>query len=252
MTVIVLLNAVVGTVYTSYGVITAVELRRGWHHLGPSPFGIAWVAMAFTCGPHHLDHALHLAVDGTGASGAELVALGAGLGPGLVWFLLRLEAFGGGAGDRSIVGTPTWLRAATVGVIVASTLSFGWVAVGLLATESRPLFERATPNLVLVGLYVVIGLYLGRTQVANRSAGGGWSLSGVALTAVFPTCALMHLAFAATVMTGATDPDNHVLVLDWLAVPAAVYFLSVVRSLYAGRAHDWNQSAPRVLAKATT
>ena len=251
MTTLVLLNAVVGTVYTSYGVITAIELRRGWRQLGPSPFGIAWIAMAFTCGPHHLDHALHLAVDGTGASGAELVALGVGLGPGLVWFLLRLEAFAGGPGDRSIVGTPSWLRAATVAVVAAGTLGLGWVGTSLAGVDSTRRLERATPNLLLVGLYVVIGFYLGRTQVANRPASGGWSLSGVALTAVFPTCALMHLAFAATVMAGVTDPDNHVLVLDWLAVPAAVYFLSVVRSLYSGRARDWNESAPRVLVAVT-
>ena len=33
----------------------------------------------------------------------------------------------------------------------------------------------------------------------------------------------------------------HGLTVDWLSVPAAVYFVWVVRSLYRGTLTDWNE-----------
>ena len=38
------------------------------------------------------------------------------------------------------------------------------------------------PNVLLLGLYGLIGYYLLRTQLANNPSLGGWSLSGVAMT----------------------------------------------------------------------
>ena len=61
-TAVVITNLVLGLVYTSYGVMTIFDLKRGWRTFGFSHFGMAWIAMAFTCGPHHLEHAAHLAV----------------------------------------------------------------------------------------------------------------------------------------------------------------------------------------------
>ena len=100
----------------------------------------------------------------------------------------------------------------------------------------------ALPNLLLVGVYSAIGFYLVRTQLANRRPLGGWSVSGVALALIFPTCALMHGAYAYYVTTGQYGADVHGLVVDWLAVPAGVYFVWVVQALYRGTFRDWNST----------
>src|SRR4029079_8529939 len=128
-------------------VMTIVDLKRGWKHFGFSHFGMAWIAMAFTCGPHHLEHAFHIAAsskgglfrvvstvgmichplsaasparfalnfgggNGRGSGGAlDLVVVLVGVPAGVIWFLLRVEALRGGRGDRFVSGTPTWVAA---------------------------------------------------------------------------------------------------------------------------------------------
>ena len=246
---VVVLNAVLGAVYVSYGVLTILELRRGWTANGPSLFGLAWIAMAFTCGPHHLDHAVHAAVDGAAGASSDVLAVVLGLTPGVTWFLLRVEAHLGGPGDRTIAGTPSWLRAVVV-LTVAGSVVLAGVLVADLVRGDAALSPRATPNLLLVGLYMAIGFYLARTQLANRPVLEGWSASGLSLTAVFPTCAAMHAAFATQVLVGGYHADAHILVVDWLSVPASIFFLYVIRSLLVGRGRDWNQATTGVLAQA--
>ena len=100
------LNLVLGTVYIQYGTLTIIEMRRNWREMGFSHFGAAWIAMAYTCGPHHFVHGLHLLVAGRSAGVLDLVAVLAGFPAGVIWFLLRIEAFRGGRGDRFISGSP--------------------------------------------------------------------------------------------------------------------------------------------------
>ena len=233
-------NIVLGLVYTSYGLITIAEMKRGWRTMGVSHFGLAWIAMAFTCGPHHLEHGLH--VGGVGNGGLlDLVAVAIGVPAGVTWFLLRLEALRGGRGDRFIPGTPLWVSALpwVLGGYAIALLA----AVGVVLRDGGRFGPRLTPNLLLLGLYCVIGYYLLRTQLANRAVAGGWSLSGLSLTVVFPTCGLMHVMFVVYATTGQYDVGWHGLVIDWLAVPAAIYFLWVVRSLSLGTLTDWNEGS---------
>jgi len=64
----------------------------------------------------------------------------------------------------------------------------------------------------------------------------GWSLSGLSLGAIFPTCAAMHLMFALSTGHAANiDP------CDWLGIPASVYFLWVVHGLHRQALVDWNR-----------
>lgn len=232
-----LVNLIIGVVYTSYGVITARELAKGWRTVGPSHFGVAWMAMAFTCGPHHLAHAVHVGL-GQAPSGLELAAVVIGVPAGVTWFLLRIEAIRGGPGDRPIIGDPMWVRVLPV---VSALYLLGFLAAALAELLPHASFlPRLMPNITLSILYLLIGYFLLRTQLATRADSGGWSMSGIALTIVFPTCALMHIAFLVDVIHGRYAVDRSTLVIDWLAVPAAAYFLWVVRRLYLGTLPDWN------------
>ena len=238
-------NLLLGVVYTGYGIITAIDLRRGWHQNGFSPFGVAWIFMAFTCGPHHFEHGIHAAVAGRHGGPLDFFAVLVGLPAGATWILLRIEALRGGRGDRFIAETPARVRVAASAItlcVVATIVTALVVAVG------GSFDARMAPNLLLVHLYLMIGWYLARTQFGNRPALGGWSLSGLTLTAVFPTCAAMHAAFAAYLVSGRYSVDVHGLVIDWLSVPASVYFLWVTRSLHLGVVRDWNRSATGVTA----
>src|SRR4051812_50014885 len=100
-----LVNLIIGLVYTSYGIITVRELVKGRRTVGLSHFGVAWAAMAFTCGPHHLAHAAHVAAGQT-PTGLEFAAIVIGVPAGVPWVFLRLEAIRGGPGGRAIQGTP--------------------------------------------------------------------------------------------------------------------------------------------------
>lgn len=117
------LNLGLGLLYLSWGLITLDDLRQGWATRGWSHFALAWIAMAFTCGPHHLEHGLHvLTTDQVGGS-LDLVAVVVGLPAAAVWFLLRIEARRDGRGDRSIVGTPAWMEALpTLGAVYVLSL----------------------------------------------------------------------------------------------------------------------------------
>ncbi len=171
-----------------------------------------------------------------------------GLPAGVTWFLLRVEATRGGPGDRPVASLPAWVEAlpTMAGSYVAATLT---ATLAVLASASTAFDVGFVPNLLLVGLYLAIGAVLLRTQLHNHRVDGGWSLSGLALTAVFPTCALMHGAWVVYGATGQYEVDGHLLTIDVLAVPAAAYFLWVVWSLSAGRISDWNSGASDARAR---
>ena len=167
---------------------------------------------------------------------------------GVVWLSLRVEAFRGGRGDRFIPGTPTWLHAMPV------------IAGAYLVRPRRRVWPRRRPppewridpgtaviaNALLVAIYMAIGWYVLRTQLANRPAMGGWSVSGLCLAAIFPTCALMHGVWAVYAVTGLYHHDHHGTVIDWLSVPAGIFFLIVVHGLYRDALSDWNDGPDEV------
>jgi len=236
-------NLVLGLVYCQYGTMTLIEMRRHWSRMGFSHFGAAWIAMAFTCGPHHVVHGLHLLTTGASAGPLDLAVVLIGFPAGVTWFLLRVEAFRGGAGDRFIKGTPLLVLAlpTLAGVYLGALLAI-LVSTGKFAGEH---VAAVAPNLLLVFIYATIGYYLGRTQLANRRPLGGWSVSGLALTVIFPTCAVMHAIYAYYSLSGRYGPAVHTTVVDWVAVPAGMYFLWVVQALYRGTFRDWN-GTPRL------
>jgi hypothetical protein len=238
------LNILLGVVYTSYGIMTLIEMKREWKTMGYSHFGAAWVAMAFTCGPHHLSHGLHVALSGRVGGGLDFAYVLVGLPAGAIWFLLRVEAFTGGRGDRFISGTPLW-----VGLLptIAGFYGSAFVAsaIHVVPASTFRLTSMVMPNVLLVGIYMTIGYFLFRTQVRNHGSTGGWSVSGLSLGLVFPTCAIMHATWVLYAMNGNYRFDPQTFVIDWLAVPAALYFLWVVRGLYRDALLDWNRTTAR-------
>ena len=231
-----LANLLIGLSYTGLGFLAVDEMRKLHKTRGISMFGLAWVAMAFTCGPHHLAHALHVQ-EGEHATPWEFLSVLVSIPAGLIFVMLRLEALRGGSGDRLVHGTPWWMKlipgafGVVVGVIVFGSIVQrpDFASEGVAAKLTLPL------SAALIVLYSWVGWYLARTQTRRNHVIGGWSLSGVMLTLIFPTCALSHAAYT---LAGAND--LHTLVIDILAVPAAIWFLAVVRGIYLEHVDDWN------------
>jgi hypothetical protein len=236
-------NILLGLVYTQYGTMTMAEMIRNRRTMGFSHFGAAWIAMAFTCGPHHLVHGVHIAFEGRSAGPLDLIVVLVGLPAGATWFLLRVEAFRGGRGDRFWSGMPIWVSALPIlGAVYATALVAAAIEAAPLEADN---LVMAIPNLLLAVIYCSIGWFLARTQLANRRPLGGWSVSGLALTIVFPTCAAMHAVYALYTLSGRYQADMHGLGVDLLAVPAGLYFLWVVYGLYRGTFRDWNGAPQR-------
>jgi hypothetical protein len=241
----------IGLAYTGLGVLTTYELLSNGRTRGFSQFGAAFALMAFTCGPHHL---LQAGVTMTSTAPPSIEMAGAlliALPPGLVFIALRLEVLGGGAGDRTLRRMPSLLAvllvvvAAAAGAIIAAALD--------RPIEIRPVF--AISNAVLIASYLAVGWYLLETQIRRHAASRTWSLSGVALGFIFPTCALSHAAHVLTahgqhsvhaltghtVVLAPTGWAQALVVLDTVGLPAAIWFLVVVRRLYRAGLHDWNR-----------
>lgn len=234
-----ILNIVLGLLYVSFGMLTVSELRRHWGDRGPSPFALAWAAIFFTCGPHHLEHGMHVLVDRT-AGGADLVTVVFGLAPGLAFLALRTEELHGGRGDRLLSGRvgrlfiPIFV-VSLVSILVANIA--GAIAIGATITLAL------LPNFLLLVVYVAIAVTAGATQLHNQHSTGQWSLAGTSLTGVFITCAAMHAAWIMYVATGVYQVHGHLYVIDLLGIPAGVYFLWVIHGLARGDLGDWNQGA---------
>ncbi|HEX4903734.1 MAG TPA: hypothetical protein VFV42_13030 [Acidimicrobiales bacterium] len=241
-----LTNLAMSLVYLCYGTITLFDLKDNWHDRTRRQFGLAFLAIMFTCGPHHADHGLHLLLTDVEAGAYDLFVVALGLPAGVVWFGLRMEALLGGTGDRHVSSTPRLLTLLPVLGVVYLVGTVAGVA-GLMAPHDLPL--RAAPNLVVMVLYFFVGATLTATQFRNHEASGRWSVSGLALASIFYTCALMHLVYAAYTTTGQYVDDGHVLAIDVLAVPGAAYFLWLVVAVHRGQiGRSVQQPAPAVAA----
>jgi hypothetical protein len=227
------LSLVIGLAYLTLAVIAGGELARHGRSRGFSQFGAALVAMGVTCGLHYCVHALHQFAGETAAA-PLLASLLFGLIPGLLFVGLRVEATLGGRGDRLITGSLAlpiivpWLASAAGGAIL-------WAAV-VRARADGISVAVLVPNAILFANFTLVGIFTARTQLARRPLLGGWSLSGVAMSATFLSCGLAHLVVGLL-----TAPNLHTLTLDNLGVPASFYFLWVVHRLHRDALRDWNR-----------
>jgi hypothetical protein len=229
-----LLALATGAAYTGLGIITVYELIRHRHTRGFSHFGLAFAFMAFTCGPHHLVHAYRHLIAGEQPHGPLTAALALGVAPAVVFIALRVEAAFGGRGDRLVERTPLWLTVlpSLMAAVAGATAWEAFRHATAIQIDPAALF----PNVFLFINYSLVGIFTARTQLARRPLLGGWSLSGVAMSGVFATCAGSHLVAGLLAHGGGAS-----LILDNIGVPASFYFLWAVHRLHADSARDWNR-----------
>jgi hypothetical protein len=230
-------NLVLGAGYLLLACIVLIELYRHWREPGVGHFGLALAAIAFTCGPHHVAHGMHVGFEHQLAGRLDLVTVLVGLPPAAVFVWLRLEALGGRQGDRIITGTPAWIQAlpAAGGAYVAMVLVVGLGMINRASTLSA----EGVLSLASAGLFGWVAALLLRTQIRNRAAIGGWSLSGLSLFGLFATCSVMHTAVAMEMASQVRPLDVHLLAVDGAGIAAAMWFLVVVRAMTREVQREW-------------
>jgi hypothetical protein len=245
-------NLAIGLAYAGLGVLGAWETASLHRYRGWSRFGLGFSLMAASCGPHHLVHGWHV-LQGASVSWPMFAATVIGLPAGLTFVLLRLERMWGGQGERIVTATAdrvAMLAGAFVlatGVLAAGVfVQPGADALWQFVCTSSGLVARSEPgvdftsltfiaNVFVTVTYGMVGWYLGDCQVRRYLTNGVWSLSGVSLSGVFFTCALMHLVDATT------HGDSNMLFFDLLGIPASIYFLWVVKLVHNDSVMDWNR-----------
>ena len=245
-------NLAIGLAYASLGVLSAWETASLHRYRGWSRFGLGFSLMAASCGPHHMVHGWHV-LQGASVSWPMFAATVIGLPAGLTFVLLRLERMWGGQGERIVTATADRMAMlAGAFVLVTGVLAAGVFvqpgadALWQFVCTSSGLVARLEPgvdftsltfiaNVFVTVTYGMVGWYLGDCQVRRYLTNGVWSLSGVSLSGVFFTCALMHLVDAT--MHG----DSGMLFFDLLGIPASIYFLWVVKLVHNDSVMDWNR-----------
>lgn len=246
-------NLLVGMAYVTLGLLSAWEAASQYRYRGLSRFGLGFSLMAASCGPHHLVHGWCVLLGGTVSTPMLAVTL-TGLPAGFVFCWLRAESMLNGRGDRTVAINGSVMGGAAIASLIGVSVLAGWAMstppeppLVICAAENiqRWFFGSGAgigPSLVLMCnlwvafTYAMVGWYLGDTQIRRYVATRSWSLSGLALTAVFPSCAAMHLILALT-----SSQDTGTLFFDLLGVPASLYFLWVIKQLHAESAIDWNR-----------
>jgi hypothetical protein len=247
-------NLLVGVAYVGLGLLSAWEAASQYRYRGLSRFGLGFSLMAASCGPHHLVHGWCVLQGGVVTTPMLLVTL-TGLPAGVVFCWLRAEAMLEGRGDRTLAVNGTVMAGALIALLIVVSALAGWAMASppvlsavICTTQGIQSWFRASgaatngPSLVLLSnlwvtfTYAMVGWYLVDTQIRRYVSTHSWSLSGLALAAVFPSCAAMHLILALT-----SSSEVSTLPFDLLGVPASVYFLWVVKQLHADSAIDWNR-----------
>jgi len=246
-------SLMIGLAYAGLGSLSAWETISLHRYRGWSRFGIGFSLMAASCGPHHLVHGWHV-LQGEPISYPMFAATLIGLPAGLVFVLLRFETVLGGQGDRWVavsahramllVGAFTLVAGALAAWTFAQpgtnfALQFLCTSAGLADRSAAGGIDYGSvtflANMFVVIAYGMVGCYLADRQVRSYLINGGWSLSGVALTGVFFTCAQMHFIDATTRGSGS------MLFFDLIGIPASIYFLWVVKQVHNDSVMDWNR-----------
>ncbi|WP_410499665.1 hypothetical protein [Chitinibacter sp. S2-10] len=248
-------NLLLGVAYVGLGLLSAWEAASQYRYRGLSRFGLGFSLMAASCGPHHLVHGWCVLQGGTVSTPMLALTL-TGLPAGIVFCWLRAEAMLDGRGDRTLAINGRVMAAVTITLLIVMSSLAGWamaspppppysivctaqgIQSGLYAlnTNLAPSSLVLYSNLWVTFAYAMVGWYLLDTQISRYVSTRSWSLSGLSLAGVFPTCAAMHLILALT-----SSQQTSTLPFDLLGIPASIYFLWVVKQLHADSVIDWNR-----------
>src|SRR5689334_7100997 len=113
-----------GLAYLGLAVIAVIEVAQARRTRGVSRFGLAYVGMAMSCGPHHILHGTE-AIQGFNANWPMVASVLVGLPAGVIFVGLRIKAKAGGRGDRHVRATP--------GLLMLGAVAFCYTA-GVLVT----------------------------------------------------------------------------------------------------------------------
>lgn len=182
-------------------------------------FGFALAGMAVSCGPHHFHQGLHILIDGQMMTSTEFGGLLFALPFGVAWLAFRTNALFGGSGDLHAKGWPGLLVVGLFSLAVEMTL------VVVLSASGSSWSVDLIVQITLAFLYLWIGYFLWIGQVGIHETTGQWSLAGLSLAMVFPTCAVLHASYGLNVAAGRYESDIHFLAIDGLGIPMACWFL---------------------------
>ena len=217
-----------------YGVF---EAWKYWHRSKRIvAFGLGLFLMAMSCGPHHCHVFYHYVIEGgSHATLSDLVAILYAFPFGaLGLYFVSESVFGFGPGDRYIDGRAILLK--------IQLLLLGLLAFGVLVMPHWQVNDWTPPGavgiyaqFVLVVLYLIVGWFLWTGQWLRIRMSQPWSLSGIALALVFPTCALTHMLWGIENLASYTVADTHFSVIDTFGIAAALYFIWIAMQAHRTR-----------------
>jgi len=227
-----LLHLAIGLMAIVLASLALVESIRSSRLTAHRHFGLALSALVTTAAAHYIVIGLDRSGPGQGAIGAQLTAAGLALLPVAVFLWLRVEAYLDGPGDRFLDGKPIWIPVLPSGVagVTGAVLAIAWMhppaVAGSWSNAVALRWLAVLPSILLVATSIAIGWSFLRGQQTRHAVLGGWSLSGLAVTLIFPTSAVSYATQALTVR-----PTLARSVVDWLGVPAALWFWYECRRL---------------------
>ncbi len=228
---IIVFHLAIGLIAILFALLALVESLRSACLAAHRRFGLALSTLAATAAAHYVIAGLTGGDRAQGSVGPRFVAVALALLPVAVFFWLRVEAYFDGAGDRFLDGKPAWilLLPSLVAGVAGAVLVTAWMNPPPIMPESTALGLRwlaVLPSILLVGTSIAVGWSLMRGQQTRHAVLGGWSMSGLAVTLIFPTSAV---AYATQILT--VRPTLLSSAIDWLGVPAAAWFWRECRRL---------------------
>lgn len=226
-----LLHLGVGCIALLLAALAAVESTRSARLASHRRFGLALSALGIATAAHYGYAAFARPDQAQAAEPAHVAAIAILLLPVAVFFWLRAEAYLDGPGDRFHEGRPGWvmLLPGAVSCAAGAVLITAWMNPPLSPSGSEDVALRwlsVLPTILVAATSLAIGWSLMRGQQTRRAVLGGWSLSGLAVTLIFPTSAVAYATHALTVR-----PTLMGSLVDWLGVPATLWFWRECRRL---------------------
>ena len=227
-------NIILGLVYTGYGTMTLMEMIRdkqtGWASRISARPGSRWPSPAARTTGSTACLRRSRAAPGL----LDLVAVLIGFPAGVIWFLLRVEAFSGGRGDRFVPGSPLWIWRCRPSRHVRDRASPPrWRR--RLTTSTQTSCRSCSRTCCWSGSTArsPTSWPAPRSPTASRSAAGRSPASR--WRSSLRPAPLMHGVYALSALGCFYGPDIHGIGIDWISVPAAAYFpLGRLRALNRG------------------